>query len=792
MAEKTEVGATVDHHHLLKQALRALEQMKQKLTDAERRSKQPIAIIGIGCRFPGGVKDAASFWQLLKGKRDAICEVPRDRWKIDDFYDADGSNPGKMVSRYGGFLEEIDQFDAAFFGIAPREAAMMDPQQRLLVEVVWQALEDAAIAPSSLAGSRTGMYLGMASGDYAQLQLHAEDARLLDVHYASGNAHSVASGRLSYILGLKGPSLTVDTACSSSLVAVHLACQAIRTGDCGMAITGGVNLILAPETTVALSQAHMLAPNGKCKVFDDRADGFTRAEGCGVVILKALGAALKDGDRVLAVIRGTALNQDGASSSLTAPHGPSQEELMRRALIDAGLEASDIGYVEAHGTGTALGDPIELQALGSVYGRSRSGSEPLLVGSLKTNLGHMEAAAGIGGLIKLVLALRHGEVPAHLQFEKPTTHVNWEEINIAVPTDHISWPGRQGRAADKGLRIGAVSSFGFSGTNAHLVVAQGPDFEEIAEDGVQEDLSARGAGFSPRILPLSARSSEALSTLVSSYGAWLAGSQSRGFKWADVASTAAIGRDHYESRMAVVAHDGHEALDFLRGWVNVPSRDHSSSSSMTFCFTGQGSEHRGMGLELLSQSEAFRSAVERMDRALTGVLDKGIATLWTSKAGELEQARYVQPAIYAYGFALSELWRSWGIEPRTVLGHSLGEYIAATVAGVMTPEEGVTLVAMRGRLTEELAQDSAMVAIGSSLDDVRSLLTKQNLAGELSIAAINSPTNTVVSGNRNTITAFEEELNVRGLRHKRLRTTHGFHSAALDPMLDALKPRRQR
>src|SRR5579859_3554132 len=358
MADKSIPANSGEHASLLRQALRAVEQMKRKLDVAESRNQQPIAIVGMGCRFPGDVHDAESFWELLRDGREAIKEVPLERWKIDDYYDPDPSRPGKMVTRFGGFLSDIDCFDAAFFGIAPREAAMMDPQQRILLEVTWQALESGCIAPQSLAGSKTGMYLGIASGDYAQMQLHAGDAGLLDVHYASGNSHSIASGRLSYLLGLKGPSLSIDTACSSSLVAIHLACLALRAGECTMAIAGGVNVTFAPETTVALSQAHMLAPDGRSKAFDDKADGFARAEGCGVAILKRLTQAEKDGDRILAVIRGTALNQDGASSSLTAPNGPSQEDLMRGALENAGKSASQIGYVEAHGTGTSLGDPI--------------------------------------------------------------------------------------------------------------------------------------------------------------------------------------------------------------------------------------------------------------------------------------------------------------------------------------------------------------------------------------------------------------------------------------------------
>jgi len=780
MTEKINPGNAGGHSALLKQALRAVEQMKQKLNAADPRQHQPIAIIGMGCRFPGEVYDAASFWELLKHGREALSPVPADRWNIDEYYDPDPSKPGKMVSRVGGFLTGVDFFDAGFFGIAPREAAMMDPQQRLLLEVVWEALENAGIAPRSLRGSRAGMYLGIASGDYAQMQLHAGDAGLLDVHFASGNAHSVASGRLSYLLGLKGPSLSVDTACSSSLVAVHLACQALRSRECTMAIAGGVNVILAPETTVALSQAQMMSPDGRCRTFDDRANGFVRAEGCGVVVLKPLDKAQADGDPILAVIRGNALNQDGASSSLTVPNGPSQEDLMRRALKEAELTAAQVGYVEAHGTGTSLGDPIELRALGSVYGASRKAGEPVLVGSLKTNFGHMEAAAGVGGLIKLVLALQHGEVPAHLHFETPTSHVPWDEIRLAVPRSTMPWPGLRNADGELTPRVGAVSSFGFSGTNAHLVVEQAPAAQQPALG--EEDVAAA------HLLPLSASSSEALRAVIERYERWLSSPGAGEYDWAEIAATAAIGRDHFRHRVALVATNREEALASLRSLsIAAYPGTASISPSLCFLFTGQGSEHSGMGFDLLKHSAVFRAAVERLDRALDGGLPRSIAEIWANEHGELEQASLVQPALYAYGWALSEFWRSCGVEPQVVLGHSLGEYVAATVAGVMTPEEGIRLVAVRGRLTQDLGAAGGMVAIVAGEEQVRTMLATSRFHDDLSVAAVNGRLSVVVSGGREAIQSFEQNLRETGLRHKRLRTTHGFHSAALDGMLDAFE-----
>ena len=770
MAENPIPAQASDHSALLRQALRAVEQMQKKLDAAEQRAyelaHQPIAIVGMGCRFPGGADDAASFWELLREGCEAISEVPAERWNIDEYYDPDPTKPGKMVSRFGGFLTDIDKFDAAFFGIAPREAAMMDPQQRMLLEVTWQALESGAIAPRSLSGSSTGIYLGIASGDYGQMQLHSGDARLLDVHYASGNGHSIASGRLSYLLGLKGPSVSIDTACSSSLVAVHLACQALRAGECSMAIAGGVNAILAPETTVALSQAHMLAPDGRSKAFDARADGFARAEGCGVVVLKPLAQAVADGDHVFAVIRGSAVNQDGASSSLTAPNGPAQEELMRRALLDAGKSADEIGYVEAHGTGTSLGDPIELRALGGVYGAARKDGDPLHVGSLKTNFGHVEAAAGIGGLIKLVLALEHGMIPAHVGFETPTPHVPWERLRLTVARTTTAWPSQEKP------RVGAVSSFGFSGTNAHLIVEQG-----LVADATERDENA------PRLLPLSAKSSPALQEVAARYADWLESCEVG--VWADIAATAGVGRDHFRHRTVVVASTQAEAAASLRAQMAQGEIGSASQAqALGFLFTGQGSERTGMGLELLERSVVFRAAVERLDAALGDALGTNIASIWANAHGELERASFVQPALYAYSWALSEVWRSWGLEPRVVLGHSLGEYVAATVAGVMTPEEGIRLVAARGRLTETLGQPGGMVAVVASEEAVRGLLAE---FGELSLAAVNGPSSVVVSGVLRALDLLEERLRQTGLRHKRLRTTHGFHSAALDGMLDAFE-----
>ena len=452
----------------LKRAFLALEEAQARIAASEGAAREPIAVIGLGCRVPGA-DDPAAFWGLLRDGVDAVGPVPGGRFDLDAVHDTAGEAPGRSITREAAFLRQVDGFDPGFFGIARREAQGMDPQQRLLLEVSWEALEHAGQAPDRLGLSATGVYFGVCTSDYGNLQSQAGDAALIDAHYTSGLAHSVASGRVSYVLGLQGPSISIDTACSSSLVAVHLACQALRTGDCRMALAGGVNVMLSPDLFIAFSHSRMLAPDGRCKTFDAAADGFGRGEGCGVIVLKRLSDARADGDRILALIRGSAVNQDGPSSGLTAPNGPSQEAVIREALSRGGIEPNDVGYVEAHGTGTQLGDPLEMGALGAVFGPGRDASRPLLIGSVKTNLGHLEAAAGITGLIKLVLALRHRAIPPHLHFRTPSPHIPWSELAVRVPDCLMPWEPIGGR------RVGGVSSFGYSGTNAHVVVEEAPE-----------------------------------------------------------------------------------------------------------------------------------------------------------------------------------------------------------------------------------------------------------------------------------------------------------------------------
>src|SRR5829696_5227976 len=453
----------------LKRALLALDEMKAKLDAAQRVRHEPIAIVGMSCRFPGGSHGADAFWRLLRAGTHAVTEVPKDRWNCDDYYDADPTAPGKAYGRWGAFLEDIDRFDPQFFGIAPREAAGIDPQQRLLLEATWEALEDAGTSPEKIAGVSAGVVVGINSIDYATLQLQNCDLASIDAYSLSGSAHSIAAGRLAYVLGLQGPAMAVDTACSSSLVAIHLACQSLRNEDCRVAVAGGVHVTLTPINSVVFSKLRMLAADGRCKTFDGRGDGFVEGEGCAVIVLKRLSDAVADGDRILALVRGSAVNQDGASSGLTAPNGPAQEAVIRAALTRGGVRPSEVDFVEAHGTGTSLGDPIEVQALAAVLGQDRPADRPLLIGSVKTNIGHTQAAAGIAGLVKLVLALQHKEIPPTLHFQQPNPFIPWASLPVEVATTLRPW------TAGETPRVGGVSSFGFSGTNVHVVVGEAPE-----------------------------------------------------------------------------------------------------------------------------------------------------------------------------------------------------------------------------------------------------------------------------------------------------------------------------
>jgi acyl transferase domain-containing protein len=664
---------------MLRTALLRIEELEARLAAASSRGREPLALVGAGCRLPGDADTPDALWQLLLEARDAIGEMPPRRWNAADYYDPEPGVPGKIYTTSGGFLRDVECFDAAFFGISPREAARLDPQQRLLLEVAWEALEQAGIAPHGLRGSRTGVYIGQATHDYANLQVKSADPKDFDAYFGTGTASSVASGRLAYTLGLHGPALTIDTACSSSLVALHLACQALRLGECDLALVGGVNLIMSPEAVISMCQSRMMAPDGRSKTFDAAADGFGQAEGCVVVVLKRLADAASAGDDIMAVIRGSAVNQDGASSGLTAPNGPAQEAVIRSALADAGLPPDAVAYVEAHGTGTSLGDPIELGALDAVFRHGREESTPLWVGSIKTNLGHLEAAAGLAGLLKVALALKHRHIPAHLHFKTPNPLVPWEDIAIRVAAQATGFPQIEGH------RIAGVSSFGFSGTNAHVIVEEAPPALERALQRHPRPWS---------LLTLSARSDAALHDLVRAYQPVLS---APGVNLADVAFSANAGRSPAEHRLTLIAENAGTASAALEGFLagkpvaglRTAILNTTDPPRIAFLFTDEGTELLGRAWDAYQDHPVFRQAFEACDTLCCRHLAGSLADFLQGAPGP----KWRRPALFAVQWALACLWRSWGVQPGAVIGHGTGDLVGACASGALALEDATELLA---------------------------------------------------------------------------------------------------
>lgn len=767
-------------------ALLALKQARARIETLELARSEPLAIIGAACRFPGGASTPEAYWQLLRDGVDAVTEVPADRWAIDALYDPDPEAPGKMTTRYGGFLQHIDQFDPQFFGISPREAVSMDPQQRLVLEVSWEAIERAGLAPDTLSGSQTGVFLGASTYDYSLLSLKAPGAlQHPDLYNVTGSAMNIIAGRLSYTLGLRGPSMVVDTACSSALVAVHLACQSLRAGECDLAVAGGVSLMLSPELSIMFSKAHMLAGDGRCKTFDASADGFARGEGCGIILLRRLSDALAQGDDILALVRGTAVNQDGRSSGLTAPNGRAQQAVIRQALANAHVAPAQVGYVESHGTGTSLGDPIEVQALASVLREGRDPGDPVRVGAVKANIGHLEAAAGVAGLLKAVLALQHREIPPNLHLRTPNPHIPWDELPVTLPTRLTPWP-----SGDR-PRIAGVSSFGFSGTNAHIVLEE-----------AQQRPPAESAGERPlHLLCLSGKSEGALRELAGSYQRYL--DENPAVPLDDVTHTANSGRAHFSQRAALLAGSREEMRDKLAAFLETPAPGddpdgvqrgevsharHSDRPPLAFLFTGQGAQYAGMGRRLYETVPVFRRTLEQCDEFLRPHLRQSLLSVLYPDPGQatpLDHTTYTQPALFALEYALAQVWRSWGIVPSAVLGHSVGEYVAACVSGVFSLEDGLGLVAERARLMGDLPQNGAMAAVFASEEEVAEAIAPYRQV--LAIAAVNGPKNTVISGEAVAVEEVSAALRAQGARVERLTVSHAFHSPLMDPVLDALE-----
>jgi acyl transferase domain-containing protein len=765
----SDAGAPSEALSPLKRALIAIETLQARLDAVERAQTEPIAIIGVGCRFPGGANTPDRFWERLRDGVDLISEVPADRWDVDAYYDPDQSTPGTMSTRCGGFLDQVDHFDPAFFNLSSGEAASMDPQQRLLLEVAWEALEHAGQVPSRLAGTHTDVCIGISTWDYSLLLGGAP------IRGLSGTAFSIAANRLSYVFDLHGASMAVDTACSSSLVAVHLACQNLRSGKAQLALAGGVNVMLWPETMVAFSQIGMLSPDGRSKTFDASANGYVRGEGSGIVVLKRLSDALKDNDRILAVIRGSAINQDGRSNGLTAPNGVAQEAVIKAALADARIKPQQVNYVEAHGTGTTLGDPIEVRALGAALGQGRSKDQPLILGSVKTNIGHLEAAAGIAGLIKVVLGLHHGEIPPHLHLRELNPHVDWSELPLRVATERTPWP------TPIGQRIAGVSSFGFGGTNAHVVLGDAPLRQE----------QAAAADRPLHLLTLSARGEQALCRLARSYAERLA-SQPK-LTLPDLCYTTNARRTHFAHRVALPVATLAEAQAALtavaagetpelvqRGVVPTGKR-----RRIAFVFPGQGGQHIGMGRELYQTLPVFRRVIDRCAELFAPHYSWNLLDVLYPQNGTtlpIDETEYAQPTLFAIQYALAEVWRSWGIEPDAVMGHSLGEYAAACVAGVFTLETGVQLIVERGRLTQTLPPIGMMAACSASAEQVAEAI--DGYGERVAIAAINGPNHTVISGEKEAVYAVLERLEADFILTRPLKVSYASHSPLLEPILD--------
>ncbi|MGB6209881.1 type I polyketide synthase [Mycobacterium sp.] len=767
-------GAPPDRRAIITEALRKIDDLTAQLEIAQKGDTEPIAVVGMGCRFPGGANNTTQYWRLLQDGASGIVRVPAERWDADAFYSDDHSVPGTICCPEGGFLTSWrpDEFDAEFFGISPREAAAMDPQQRLLLEVSWEALENAGVTAQMIRGTQTSVFVGMTTNDYTLTLAGKLPPDQVDPHLPFGNAANFAAGRLSYFLGVHGPAVVVDTACSSSLVSIHLACQSLRRRESDQALAAGVNLMLSPENSVATSRWGMLAPDGRCKTFDADADGYVRSEGCGVVVLKRLSDALRDGDSVSAVVRGSAVNQDGPSSGQTVPSGPAQQAVMRAALAAARLEPWEIDYIEAHGTGTALGDPIELGALSNIFG-DRNGSAPLVLGSVKTNLGHLESAAGIAGFIKTVLTVQHGYIPRHLHFKQLTPNAVEGASRFTIADQGMQWPG-VARA-----RRAAVSSFGVSGTNAHVVIEEAPAAEPAAAQ--PEPVLTT--------LVISGKTRARIASTAAMLADWMI-ADGAGASLADVAHTLNHHRTHHKVFATVCARDRAQAVAGLQALANgesavgvVGAHAGLCKPGTVFVYSGQGSQWAGMGRQLLTDEPTFAAAVDELEPLFVEHVGFSLRQVLAEGQPVAGDAR-VQPVLMGLQLALTALWRSYGVEPDAVIGHSMGEVTAAVVAGALSPAEGLRVIAIRSRLMSRLAGQGAVALLELDANAAEKLIVDYP---EVSLAGYLSPRQTVVAGSVTQVDVVIAAVTAQERFAKRVNMEVASHTALMDPILAELR-----
>lgn len=724
----------------------------------EYAPEEDIAIVGLSCRFPGA-DSAEQFWENLLEGRQSITEIPSSRWNADDYYSGNPEEKGTMYTRWGGFLERIREFDAGFFGISPLEAEVMDPQQRLLMEQSWLAFEDAGVKPSELENQDVGVFIGISTNDYSKLQ---HQPQRITAYHGTGNASSIAANRLSYFYNLTGPSLALDTACSSSLVALHQACRSMKEGESSMALVGGVNLMLHPDLYINFSRARMMSESGRCHTFDSRADGYVRGEGCGMVVLRKLSEARERGDRIYAVIKGSAVNQDGRSNGLTAPRGTSQQKVVERALAAAGLKVEDIGYIEAHGTGTKLGDPIEVNALKEVYAGKQEGICHL--GAVKANIGHLEAAAGIAGLIKICLMFQNGRIVPHPDLQTVNEHIDLTGTPFHIPVESVEWKDK--------VKNAGISSFGFGGTNAHVIVQS---FRAPRQLGV------RPKRYSGHILTLSAKSESSLRLMQEAYGAAI--EQAPASELVDLCYTAHCRRELLPYRLTVTGRTREELCSRLKAGEGTPvSR---IPGKIAFVYGGQGSQYTGMARELLQTSEvfqqAFSHALSYLDQETSALMMQILYGKEESVNERLHQTEFTQLSLFLIQYALTKLWNSFGITPDYVTGHSIGEYAAACQAGLLELGDAVKLVQLRGRLMGNTPVQGGMAMVQCPEETVRQLIQEQGL--ELSIAAVNTPDQTVVSGVPEHLQKLEAMMTDRSVMFKQLLVSNAFHSALMEPIL---------